>query len=268
MERKLFRFFPFLLISMLLCSSGRADIGKLSGYKAVEKGVYQYVLVGEYPQEEDGEKKSVLWKVLSVKNGQALLFSDLILDNRQVVEAKTRKELDGRKYRRIKDFTESDLYTWMNTTMLDTLFENKEEQNGLVTTKYGLVYPLTDTQMLTTEYGFKADRYYNHPERQAKSTAYAKTIQLYSWSKKMTVSSKTMTSPYWVVAFRNPKTMNTNYMMQLAGANGHLSYGAYARTDVGVRPAITLDLTQWDIVSGSGTKSKPYVLKYTGVSNK
>ncbi|MBQ9262756.1 MAG: hypothetical protein IJ189_00930, partial [Clostridia bacterium] len=202
--------------------------------------------------------------VLSVENNQALLFSQWILDDQQVVYATTKSQQTSRKYRRINDFTESDLYVWMNETMLATLLGGNEMMNALVETKYGLLYPLTDEQMLTTAYGFRSDRYFDHPERQCKATPYARNVKLYSWSRRLSVDAKLGTTPYWVIAFRNPKTMNTNYMMQVCGGNGHLSYGAYARTDVGVRPALTLDLNKCVIAAGSGTSGDPFVLEYTG----
>ena len=221
MGKKTLRVFCLLLALMTaLPLDGMAAAKKLRGYDSTQKksARYQYVQLGTYPYEEDGTKKPVLWLVLSVSKNKALLFSDMILDNRQVVYAKTRRDLDNRRYRRIKDFTESDLYTWMNNDMLNTLFKGDSMKKALVEGEYGKLYPLTDEQMLTKAYGFSDYRYFNHPERQAEATPYTKSIQQYSWSKKITIthqnSTKRDTSPYWVVAFRNPKTMDRNYMMQ------------------------------------------------------
>lgn len=275
MRKKTLRVFCLLLALMTaLPLDGMAATKKLRGYDSTQKksARYQYVQLGTYPYEEDGTQKPVLWLVLSVSENKALLFSDMILDNKQAVYAKTRRDLDNRRYRRIKDFTESDLYAWMNKDMLNTLFKGDKMKDALVEDKYGKLYPLTDEQLLTKAYGFSDNRYFNHPERQAEATPYAKGIRQYTWSKKITItwqnSTKRNTSPYWVVAFRNPNTMDRNYMMQIVGTNGHLSYGAYARTDVGVRPALTLDLTKCKIKSGSGTKKKPFILKYTGETEK
>ena len=251
-----------LLLMLPLDSLAAAKLRSYSENAPTKAQRYQYVQLGTYPYEADGTVKPVLWKVLYVENDQALLFSDLILDKQQVVYAKTREIQLKRKFRRVKDYTETDLYTWMNKTMLKTLLGKDDMRKALVETQYGKLYPLTDEQLMTPAYGFSSQRYWAHPEKRTKATPYAKEGSLYSWSRKLSVDAKFGTSPYWVVAFRNPEKMDKNYMMQLCGGNGHLSYGSYARVDVGVRPALTLDLTKCKIASGKGTRSKPYVLKY------
>ena len=55
----------------------------LHGY---ENG-WQYVRLGAYPQTEKGESQPVLWRVLSVSDGKALLLSDLILDVMPMTQA-------------------------------------------------------------------------------------------------------------------------------------------------------------------------------------
>lgn len=226
---------------------------------------YQWVRLGAYPYEKDGTQRPVLWKVLDVKEGQALLFSDIILDTRQAMNCDNQSDSEKRLFRRMDDFSESDLCAWMNEEMLPALLGDSPMMDALVETRYGRLYPLTDEQMLTPAYGFSAGRYDDvkgFPERQAVASPYAKSVNLYpDWCKALFVSYDTDTSPYWVIGFRNPG--QANYMLQIAGDNGHLSYCVYSR-QVGVRPALTLDVSLCRIISGDGTKSSPFVLEYKG----
>ncbi|MBR1585474.1 MAG: hypothetical protein IJ662_08050 [Clostridia bacterium] len=270
MRKTALRLISLLLLLALLPAGGLAAEKQLRGYDEKEKkdNRYQYVSMGTYPYEKDGATQAVLWRVLSVEDNQALLMTEWIIDKQQVMTVSTsyNDAFVKRKYERIGSFQETDLCAWLNTTMLDKLMGTKKIRNALVETDFGKLFLLTDEQMLTTAYGFKADRYFDHPERMAYATPYAKTGPLYSWSRKLTVDPKYGTSPYWVAAFKYPDDMKNNYYMQVCGGNGHLSYGAYARVDVGIRPAVLVDLTQCTISAGSGTKEKPYKLKYTGTA--
>ena len=261
-----FLFFLFLCLSLLL-SAASAETA-LRGYdKSYPKGQkYQYVLLGDYPYEKNGDTKPVLWWILEVKDGQALLFSDIILDTQQVMLCDNEKDSNNHDFRRMNDFSESDLCQWMNTTMLDTLLGDDPMRSALVETRYGLLYPLTDDQMLTRAYGFSNARYDDvngFPERRASASPYAKSIKLYpNWGKQLYIDHSYGTSPYWVIGFRTQGT--ACYFLQLCGYDGHLSYGSYSRTGVGVRPALTLDLSKCAVASGDGTRENPFVMEYTG----
>ena len=54
----------------------------LRGYDAQEG--YQYVYLGRFPQTAQGDEHPVLWRVLSVKEGQAYLLSEYILFNNRI----------------------------------------------------------------------------------------------------------------------------------------------------------------------------------------
>ena len=47
---------------------------------------YQYVIMGYYPYEKDGTKAPVLWQVLAVEDGKALLYTTYIIDAHQPIE--------------------------------------------------------------------------------------------------------------------------------------------------------------------------------------
>ena len=253
-----------LTVLCCLASVFPAGAETLRGYVKTGAPHYQYVVLGNYPYEKDGTEKPVLWWILSVENGQALLFSEIILDVHQVIVCSSQRDSEKRNFRRITDYDQSDLYTWMNGEMLDTLLGDDPIRSALVETHNGLIYPLTDDQMLTPAYGFSAGRYgTNYKERRAKASPYAKSIKMYpDWGQKLYVFDEFDTCPYWVVAFKNHS--ESNIMMQLCGYDGHLSWGVYTRTGVGVRPALTLDLTRCAVTGGEGTAEDPFVFTYTG----
>ncbi len=258
------RFLAVLLLLCIIPLSSPAETAELRGYSKTEKPHYQYVVLGDYPYEEDGTEKPVLWWILSVEDGKALLFSDIILDVHQVILCSSQRDSEKRNFRRITDYDQSDLYTWMNGEMLDTLLGDDPMRGALIETHNGLLYPLTDTQMLTPAYGFSAGRYgSNYKERRAKASPYAKSIKMYpDWGQKLYVYGEYDTCPYWVVAFKS--NTESCIMMQLCGYDGHLSWGVYTRTGVGVRPALTLDLTKCAVTAGTGTAEDPFVFTYTG----
>ena len=91
---------------------------------------YQYVIMGWYPYYKDPAitkknandpamydpetyseeaKAPVLWEVLSVKDGKALLYTTYIIDAHQPTEVDNEKDAKGRKYPEISDYGETDL---------------------------------------------------------------------------------------------------------------------------------------------------------------
>ncbi len=255
------RFIFFLLCVMLLLPAAAPAEGTdvLRGYE--KEGGWQYVTLGEYPYEADGTPRPVLWRILGIEDGQALLYSEYILDLQQVIYCDNQKDADNHNIRNIDDFTESDLYVWMNSTMLETMFPHEADRDALAETRYGKIYPLTREQYMTPAYGFPNAWDGEFKVRQGKGTPYAKTLNLFPGSKAWNISRKLYvdpdrgSSPHWVIYFKK-----SQYFMQLCGYDGHLSYGGYTRRDVGVRPAITVDLSQCTVLHGSGTLDDPYAL--------
>ena len=234
---------------MILLTAG-AEARDMRGYDKQDGG-WQYVLLGAYPYEADGTPADVLWRVLSVENGQALLLSEEVLDVRQVINETDQNVIKARTYRRISAYQESDLYTWMNTEMLDALL-SKDWQALLVNGEGGLLYCLTTDQFTTAAYGFNRSLYgENFPDRKAKGTPWYEARGGY-------VDRGTKTATYWTATIRG----KSGYQLQLVGYNGHLSWGAYTRVNVGVRPALTIDLTRC-LISGEGTKDDPFRLTLT-----
>ena len=244
--KKLLAFLAALLL-MLPCAA-LAD-SPLRGY--VKGEGYQYVSLGAYPYEADGTVAPVLWRVLETKDGQALLLTEYVIDVSQVIFETDEKVIKKQTYRRIDSYAESDLYTHLNTTVLDTLLGDDPLRGALLEEEGGgRLFILTDEQFLRTDYGFVNTRWNEQKSRQAVATPYALSRGLYR-------DRSTGTSPYWVATIRSKDGVK----LALVGYNGHLSWGAYTRTNVGLRLSVRLDMAQLRISGGAGTKEDPFLLE-------
>ena len=92
---------------------------ELRGYIKGEE--YQYVQLGEYPYEADGTVRPVLWRVLTVNDGSALLLTEYIIDTKQVIFETDQRVIEKHSFRRISSYAESDLYEWLNSDGLNAL---------------------------------------------------------------------------------------------------------------------------------------------------
>lgn len=244
--KKLLAFLAALLL-MLPCAA-LAD-SPLRGY--VKGEGYQYVSLGAYPYEADGAEAPVLWRVLETKDDQALLLTEYVIDVSQVIFETDEKAIKKQTYRRIDSYAESDLYTHLNTTVLDTLLGDDPLRGALLEEEGGgRLFILTDEQFLRTDYGFVNTRWNEQKSRQAVATPYALSRGLYR-------DRSTGTSPYWVATIRSKDGVK----LALVGYNGHLSWGAYTRTNVGLRLSVRLDMAQLRISDGAGTKEDPFLLE-------
>ena len=241
-----------LLLGTFTCASG-----EIRGY---EKGRgYDYVTLGAYPYEADGTEKPVLWRVLSAKDGQALLLTEYIIDTKQIIFETNAKVIEKHTFRRISAYSESDLYAWLNTEGLDTLMGDDPLRNALMEEPdLGKLFPLPQEEYMNVDNGFEHGQWGEeinaYPRRQGTCTPYAAAQGLYT-------DYRNQKSPYWCVAIKD----KTDYKFGLVGYNGHISWGAYTNTKVGgLRLAVRLDLSVLTIASGTGIKDDPYVLRFTG----
>ena len=234
---------------LLLCLLPLVAQGEETAPRGWLKGQgYQYVLLGEYPYEKDGTVQPVLWRILEVQDDQMLLLTEYVIDTSQVIFETDQKVIDDHSFRRISSYAESDLYGHLNTTVLDTLLGDDPIRNTLIEEPGGgELFILNTMQFLNPNYGFSATRWNEQKSRWAGGTPYAVERGLYTNGSKQ--------STYWVADIKSPE----GYMMQLVGYNGHLSYGGYTRTNVGMRLSMRLDLTRLTIVQGSGTQEEPFV---------
>lgn len=238
----------FLLMLCLLPVTAQGETN-LRGY--VKGQGYQYVLFGDYPYEKDGTEAPVLWRILEVQDGQMLLLTEYVIDVSQVIFETDPVVIEKKTYRRISSYAESDLYVHLNTTVLDALLGDDPLRNALIEEPGGgKLFILNMMQFLNPDYGFSATRWNERKSRWAGGTPYAIERGLFAQNNQQ--------STYWVAEVKSPD----GYMMQLVGYNGHLSYGGYTRTNVGLRLSVRLDLTRLAVAEGDGTKDAPFVFTY------
>ena len=300
-----------LLLTALLCclsvspaennegvSSGNAytvDPCGLRGWN-LDAG-YQYVIMGYYPYDKDPaiDKKNandpekydpntysdeakapVLWQVLAVEDGKALLYTTYIIDAHQPTEVDNEKDAKGRKYPEISDYGETDLNRWLNETMINNLLGDEPVLAAVTEEQYGRLYPLTDAELMTEEYGFTYQRYYEVKSRWAYATPYTLNKKQHKkYGSKVPKDQSYGTSDYWVAALkRNDKgeQQKGRYLQLCAGIAdphekggtniGHLSFGYLNRTTVGLRVALRLDTSKIQVISGNGSIWDPCRLAY------
>jgi hypothetical protein len=235
-----------LSIFLILCCA-RSDGAVVPAFRGYVKGQsYQYILFGRYPTGADGTIGLVQWRILEVIGSEALILSEYIIDTQQVVFCDDEDMINNHTYRRITGYLDSDLYPWMNTVMLNNLF-TEDEQRVLVEEERGWLYCLYTEEYLDTAYGFASTPWNEQKSRQCEVTEYLKAQGYYADDQNH--------SYYWVADIKS----KSDYKMQLAGINGHLSYGAYT-LKLGLRPGTKLNLDLCEAVSGSGTIGDPFVL--------
>ena len=249
-----------LALMCLLPMTAKADVAP-RGWDA-EEG-YQYVLLGEYPYEEDGTLQPVLWRILAIEDGRMLLMSEHIIDTMQVVFITDKKVAEKKSYPKINSYEESDMYAYLNGEGLDILLgddpirETLIEQPGV-----GLLFLLEEESLRNPDYGFpEIWNYGNMDGRRASGTPYAV-------SKGLRQVTAQKTSAYWV-----PYVRPSLYWMQIVGEeDGHLSWAEYTRTTwpggpakgIGVRPCLRLDMSRVTVTGGNGTQESPFTLAYAG----
>ena len=244
----------WLLALLMLCAApAMAEDDELRGY--LRGHGWKFVSLGQYPYEKDGTVAPVVWRVLSIENNQALLITEYIIDTQQVIFVSDQRKIDTYDYRRISCYEESDLCEWLNTVAIETLFGSDPARNALIPhATRGELFILDMTEFRNAEYGFSPNTWGDQPSRHAVGTPYAiKARGLF-------VDHSNSKSPYWVADIKAEE----GYRLALVGFNGHLSWGGYARQNVGLRPSIRVDLSQLTVTGGEGTRQKPFILTYTG----
>lgn len=236
-----------LLLTCLMPEMACAE--ELRGY--VKGNGWQYAYFGEYPYEANGKTAPVLWRILEYKDNQLLMITEQIIDTQQVIFETDPKKIERYEYRTISTYQESDLYNWMNTVALDTLLGDDPARSALIEQPgAGLLFIMNMDEFRNVEYGFSANTWGEQPTRQATGTPYA------TRQRGLYVDHEYSKSCYWVADIKSPDA----YRFALVGYNGHLSWGGYTRTNVGIRPSVRLDMSQMMIYEGEGTKRDPFVL--------
>ena len=250
--------FPLLLALTLLVTglvpALAEDATGIRGY--IKSAGYEYAAFGSYPTDEDGTARPILWRVLRVSDSKAYLLSEYILLHAPV----------HGDYDHYKGWETSDLFLYLNDAFLNQAFTEDEQAALSTSADYeGLVTLLSADEMKDASIGFSSNN-----DRLCESTAWAKVHPplfeipasnnkgnwksnppLYLYSK-----GGQKYSPWW------SRTRSVDYPHEQRrvmdeGKIGRISTG---NTDLGVRPAVTVDLTLLTIVGGDGTMANPYQL--------
>ncbi|MBQ8161741.1 MAG: hypothetical protein IJ083_13480 [Clostridia bacterium] len=269
MLRRLLAAFMTLMF-LFLTASAIAD-APVRGWDKDEG--YQYVLAGSYPYEKDGTEAPVLWRVLEVKDGKALMITEYTIDLLQPILVETKAEYQAEQKRKPKKYRpdaidETLIPVWLGETLWPRLIGDDPIGEAFVGGGDSEIF--NRLFILSTEDWTRWEDFGVHKTasdmpnkaRIAYVTPYCAAQKMYSWSTRISTSEvfkKTGVnytgSGYWVATFRP----NVGWM-QIVGINGHLSWASVTRANVGVRPAAMLDLSMVDILSGSGTQKDPFVL--------
>ena len=244
-----------LALALVLCAvlpAQAEDAAGIPGYSRTAG--YTYVAFGSYPTDADGTVRPIVWRVLKNENGEAYLLSEYILFGAPV----------HGDYDHYKGWESSDLYNYLNGTFLNDAFTAEEqavllrcaEDNALVTL-------LSSDEMKDASIGFSSNA-----ARLCESTAWAKilpdppifelpaTNNKGKWKPLYIYSKGKIYSPWW------SRTRSTDYPHEQRrvmdeGKIGRISTG---NSDLGVRPAVYVDLSLLHIQGGSGTLASPYQL--------
>ena len=233
-------------------AAAAADSGEIRGY--TKAGGYVYVQFGAYPTDADGTVKPILWRVLKTENGEAYLLSEYILFGAPV----------HGDYDHYKGWESSDLYAYLNQVFISDAFTAQEQAALLIRTEDNArVTLITSDEMKDASLGFSSNN-----SRLCESTAYAKILpdppifelpasnNKGRWKPLYVYSKGHKYSPWW------SRTRSTDYPHEQRrvmdeGKIGRISTG---NSDLGVRPAVYVDLSLLTISSGTGAMNDPFVL--------
>ena len=248
------------------------DACGLRGYRA-DCG-WQYVIMGSYPYEADGTEYPVLWQVLAIEEGSALLYTTYVIDTHQAMEV-TGNDAKNKNYPKLTTYSETDLNRWLNEVMIEKLLGNDPVLPAVQTEgDIGRLYPLSDFQLMTEAYGFTDRRYFEVRSRWAFATPYALEKEDYV-NNRLLKDKVHGTVSYWAANLKRHHITNEEIeckrMQVCAGYTdshkegdtniGHLS-NEYLHSSVGLRLAVRLDTSKIQVVSGSGTIWDPCRLGY------
>ena len=245
MMKNLMRLAALLLAMLLLCTAAMAE-DALRGYS--KKEGYVYLTFGTFPQTAEGGVEPILWRVLGVKNGQAYILSEYVLEARRIhgdeVEYNN-KPTNTKKPGIDGDFTKTEMSLYLNGDFTAN-FTAGELALIAPDATLGLFFLASGNDLKNSSYGFTSDQ-----SRKAWGTEYAKENGLFVYG-----SSRGNHSPYWT----RDRSSSYKYGARCIKSKGELGYINVITVDEGMRPGCYLDLSKVVILGGSGTMEDPYQL--------
>ncbi len=161
----------------------------------------------------------IKWKILSEENGNALLFSTVILDSHYINSSYG------------NDYATGDGISWLNGTFYNTAFNANEQayvKNTSVEGTNAKLFYLSLDELKNTAYGFAADENSADPARKRVGTDYAKSQGLYG-------------KEYWT---RTPNEHGSNDKTETIFNDGSKSDCNCYSTYIGVVPALNVSMPE------------------------
>ncbi len=244
-----------LALLLILCAALPAQAEDAAGIRGYSRSAgYEYVTFGAYPTDADGAARPIVWRVLKNENGEAYLLSEYILFSAPV----------HGDYEHYSGWAASDLYNYLNGVFLNDAFSAEEQTVLLQRTEDGaLVTLITSDEMKDASIGFSSNT-----ARLCESTEWAKVLpdppifelpasnNKGKWKPLYIYSKGRKYSPWW------SRTQSTDYPHEQRrvmdeGKIGRISTG---NSDLGVRPAVYVNLNLMRIQGGNGALASPYEL--------
>ena len=256
------RFCMLVLVMMLGACAAAQEPFTLRGYD--QKEGYQYVQLGEFPQDADGTVRPILWRVLSADNTQAYLLSEYILFNNRV-------HPDDKEYIAFEAaFNQTEMFQLLNgpfegsplpeqeqealkkkerlgrvhiaeICFKDQAFTPAEQRMLLEDEELGMVFLAAAEDLKNQEMGFASSK-----QRKAYGTAYALQNGLFKY--------QNGSSPYWT----RSQSQSFAYGTRCTKVDGDLGYIRCVVMNEGCRPAVRLLLDGLTPTGGDGTMENPY----------
>lgn len=252
-----------LVLALMLgtCAAAQESFA-LRGYD--QKEGYQYVQLGEFPQDADGTAHPILWRVLSVDDTQAYLLSEYILFNNRV-------HPDDKEYIAFEAaFNQTEMFELLNgpfegsplleeeqaklkkrerlgrvhiaeICFKDQAFTPAEQRMLFSDETLGMVFLASAEDLKNPWMGFASSK-----QRKAFGTEYALQNGLFQY--------QNGSSPYWT----RSQSKSFAYGTRCTKVDGDLGYIRCVVMNEGCRPAVRLLLDGLGPTGGDGTMENPY----------
>lgn len=248
--RKMLRVLAALLLVCLCLASAAAEEPALRGYD--QENGYVYLALGTFPQTAEGGVLPIVWRVLSVEDGQAYILSEYVLEARCIESdyyAYAHKPTDKKYPGYDGDFSQTEMSKYLNGDFASSNFSEEELSLIAEDEHLGRFYLVTAEDLKNKELGFGTDK-----SRKGYGTDWAKANGLFVYS-----ASHGKHSPYWT---RDQSTSDPRHA-RCTKAKGNLGRINVITVDEGMRPACKLNLDSLSISGGEGTLDAPYTLALT-----
>lgn len=207
---------------------------------------------GNYPNTSDGSKRPIKWKILEIKEDNALLLCDNILDAKAYHNK--RKKVTWKT---------SDIRKWLNEDFYDTAFDFKEKiyiRNMFIEVKNNLIYSIRRNDiedkifLLSKE---EVEKFFlKERDRKVQATNYALNRGVcpvededyyfrMEYSKIVRYPKKYSTSYCWWLR----SVEKCEFRADIVYGDGTISRTGVYRNDIGIRPALWIDLAAFNMVS-------------------